>query len=106
MAIGMTYDEYWYGEPMMVRASYKAYQLRREREDENAWLQGLYVLAALNAVIGNIGNTGKAYEYPSEPISQTEKKQKAEKREEQEALWAQAWMESFVQAGKNWSKKE
>ena len=108
MAIGMTYDEYWYGEPMMVRAYYKADKLRREREDEAAWLNGLYMLAALNATIGNIGNKGKPNEYPNEPIASAEKRKREQKRtereEKQEALWAEAWMSSMVQAGKNWGK--
>lgn len=110
MAIGMTYEQYWYGDPLMVRAFCKADKLRRERADEEAWEHGLYVLSALNATVGNMfkkqGQT--PFEYPSEPFSLTIKKEKAKKTEEdeeKEALWAKAWMSSFVQAGKNWSKK-
>lgn len=110
MAMGMTYTEYWYDDPLMVRAFYKADKLRRERADEEAWTHGLYVLSALNATVGNMfRKTGQApAEYPSEPITVTknkEKQKKTEEEQEKEAAWALAWMSSFVNAGKNWGKK-
>ena len=52
LAIGMTYEQYWYGDPLMVRAFYKADKFRREREDMNAWLQGVYFKKAIEASIG------------------------------------------------------
>lgn len=112
MAIGMTYDEYWYGDPLLVRAYYKADQLRRRRADEDAWLHGLYVLNALNATVGNMfRKSGQVpAEYPKEPFTMKEERQKeqerAEKEKEQEATWALAWMSSFVQAGKNFGKNK
>ena len=111
MAIGMTYDQYWYGDPLMVRAFYKADKLRKEREDESAWLMGLYVQSALNSVVGNAFRKQgqQPAEYPEEPMSATVRREKKEAEEERnkerEALWAQAWMSSFVQAGKNWGKE-
>ena len=108
MAIGMTYEQYWYGDPLMVRAFYKADKIRQEREDYNAWTQGMYVLSALNASVGNmLRKSGQPAKYPTEPFSVTEKKERQRQKEideEQEALLAQAWMSSFVQAGKNWGK--
>ena len=108
MAIGMTYEQYWYGDPLMVRAFYKADKIRQEREDYSAWTQGMYVLSALNASVGNMFRKGgQPVKYPTEPFSVTEKKERrrqAELNEEQDKLLAQAWMSSFVQAGKNWGK--
>lgn len=110
MAIGMTYEQYWYGDPLMVRAFYKANKLRREREDEISWTNGLYVLNALNATVGNMFRKSgqEPAEYPKEPFTVSKRKEKNPKTEtesEQEAIWAQAWMSSFVQAGQNWGKK-
>lgn len=110
MAIGMTYEQYWYGDPLLVRAFYQAEKLRREKRDEQAWLTGLYVLNALNATVGNMfRKSGQApAEYPEEPFSvkkEREKREHTELEKEQEAVWAEAWMSSFVQAGKNWGRK-
>lgn len=112
MAIGMTYEQYWYGDPLMVRAFYKADKLRQERIDEEAWLNGLYITNALEATVGNAfrkkGQT--PFEYPKEPFLLTEKKEKQkeqdEREKEKEATWALAWMSSFVNAGKNWGKNK
>jgi len=112
MAIGMTYEQYWFDDPLMARAFYKADRIRRERVDEEAWLHGLYVLNALNATVGNVFREKghEPAEYPAEPITLTrrreEEKARTEKEKEQQAVWAKAWMESFVQAGKNFGKNK
>jgi hypothetical protein len=52
MAYGMSYEQYWYGEPNMVKAYREAYMLRRRKENEDMWLQGMYFCKALESVIG------------------------------------------------------
>lgn len=109
----MTYDEYWYGDPLMVGAFRKADKLRQERLDFEAWLHGSYVVQALTATVGNMfrqKNT-KPFKYPAEPLlmkEQMEKqKQKREKtlaEEEAEVRWAEAYLNSMMEAGKNWGK--
>ena len=112
MAIGMTYDEYWYGDPLRVRAYYKADKLRRKRADEDAWLNGLYVWNALNASVGNMFRKDGQVpaEYPKEPFTMAEKEKDVQEMTEEEkakdAMWAEAWMSSFVQAGKNFGKNK
>lgn len=112
MAIGMTYEQYWYGDPLMVRAFYKAEKLRQRRVDEEAWLAGSYFLKAIDAsVINMFRKTGQApAEYPEEPVTVTFEREnrvkKTEREKEQEATWALAWMNSFVQAGKNFGKNK
>ena len=112
MAIGMTYEQYWYGDPLMVRAFYKAKKIQDRRKDEEAWLQGAYVLKALQATVGNMFlKKGSApFEYPEQPFTfeemqEEEAREKTEREQEQEKLWAEAWMMSFVEAGKQWEKK-
>lgn len=112
MAIGMTYEQYWYDDPLMVRAFYKAEKLRQERIDEEAWLGGFYMMNALNATVGNMFRKPGSIpaEYPKEPYTLTkrreEERERKEKAKEQEATWALAWMNSFVRAGKRWDKNK
>lgn len=47
MAIGMSYDDFWNGDVCMVRAYRKADELRQRRENQAAWLQGMYIYGAL-----------------------------------------------------------
>lgn len=108
MAIGMTYDEYWYGDVLMARAFYKADQLRQQRANSEAWLYGTYVLRALQATVGNVFREKgeKPSEYPRKPIplDVNEAAERKAEMEEQEALYAQAYMENMVLAGKHWDK--
>jgi hypothetical protein len=47
MSIGMSYLEFWDGDVDLVRAYRKADELRRRRENETLWLQGMYIYEAL-----------------------------------------------------------
>lgn len=48
MSIGMTYEQYWYGDPLMVKAFLKADKLMQERKNAEAWLQGMYIYDAVS----------------------------------------------------------
>lgn len=50
MAMGMPYHEYWHGNYAQLAHYRKAYELRRERANYDAWIQGAYVYDALCAV--------------------------------------------------------
>jgi hypothetical protein len=52
--MGMSYEQYWEQSPYLVVAYRKAYRLRRETENEQAWLQGLYVFDAFAVVMANV----------------------------------------------------
>ena len=91
MNYGMTYEQYWYGEPKMARFYREAYKTRLNERNEEMWRQGIYFLDALNVALHNnvnlSGKSIKAQQYMSEPLRlfpQTEKeiKQKAEIQKE------------------------
>ena len=105
MAIGMTYEEYWYGDPWLVRAYREADKLRQERANESAWLHGLYVAMAISGTIGNAFREPGAprMEYPQEPQSF---KQKEPVDEDTEALIAKVYMNNMVRAGRDWGKRK
>lgn len=106
----MTYEQYWYGDPLMVRAFYKAEKIRQERMNDEAWLNGVYVLKALEATVGNLmkQKNDEKNKYPEKPISINGEKPpeaKPEQQEENEKAFAKAYMLQMVQAGKSWGKK-
>lgn len=47
MSIGMSYDEFWNQDVALVRAYRKADELKRRRQNETLWLQGMYIYEAL-----------------------------------------------------------
>lgn len=91
MAMGMSYEQYWYGEPQMAKAYREANDIRERKENQLAWLNGLYTYHALNTVIGNaLKKKGeKAETYRKRPIPMTEEERKAEEKEQLKEIDAQ-----------------
>lgn len=105
MAYGMTYDEYWHGDPWMVRAYVQAYILRRKIENENAWIQGAYMANAFATVLGNtFGKRRMKYlEKPMDLFPKTEAEKQAEIREERRKVIA--WLNGMKRAAERKEKK-
>ena len=47
MSIGMTYDEFWNQDVALVGVYRKAQSLRDKRQNQELWLQGMYIYEAL-----------------------------------------------------------
>jgi hypothetical protein len=94
MSIGMTYDEFWNQVVTMVRAFRKADELKRQRQNEVLWMQGLYVREALLSTVGNMfsGKGATPIEYPKEPYpitaGQVEEKKEREQKNMEERMKA------------------
>lgn len=104
LAIGMSYAEYWEGDPSLTRYFRKAYKIKQEQENNNAWLQGLYFYDAIstalhNAMRGMSKSKPPAKDYAKQPYEIFKKKKtEAEKAQEVEIEQqkAAAWMENLV----------
>lgn len=53
MSYGMSYDDFWHGDPAMVIAYREANAIRQEEMNVQAWLQGLYIYKAFSVVLDN-----------------------------------------------------
>lgn len=51
--MGMTEEQYWDRSPQLAVAYRDAYRLQRKLQNEQAWLQGLYVFDAFAVVLAN-----------------------------------------------------
>ena len=47
LSIGMTPDQYWDGDPALVKYYRKADELKWERKNQELWLQGMYFYEAI-----------------------------------------------------------
>lgn len=105
IAYGMTYEQYWYGDPWMASAYAQAYLLKRKIENENMWIMGSYVANAFGTVIGNaFGKKKLKYlEKPLDIFPKTEAEQQAEIREERRKLITKlnGMMKAFRKREKN-----
>lgn len=104
----MTWDQYWYGDAWLAKAFAEADRLRRERKNEDLWLQGMYVFHAMSSALQNSHRTkasdpiAKYSEKPYDIFPKRETKQEREAREEAERLQAKLYMNQMMRAGKNW----
>lgn len=80
MAIGMTAEEYWEGDPHLAPFYYQAYKLRFDMLNQQAWLQGLYVFNAVSTALANAFSkrTHKYVEKPFEFGNKTEEQKSEE----------------------------
>ena len=107
--MGMSYEQYWEQSPYLVVAYRKAYRLRRETENEQAWLQGLYVFDAFAVVMANVfaKRGSKRQEYLERPIDiypLTEREKK--RREAEENAKMQAAMEAMARKQRQQKKSK
>lgn len=97
LAIGMPYELFWNGDPILVKVYQEAHDLYNEQKNQEMWAQGLYVYRAFRAIMekfaqGLSGSKGgKTSEYPTEPLPFTEAEQKAatERNKEKTLKWVQ-----------------
>ena len=77
LAMGVTKDEFMHSTPNELEAYQKAYQIKREIADEQAWLQGRYNLEALMVALAHFssGLSGKksTAEFMKQPLMQMNK---------------------------------
>ena len=97
--MGMTYEQYWEQSPYLAVAYRRAYRLKREADNEQAWLQGLYVFDAFAVVLANaFAKSGaKKQKYMDKPVDifpLTEREKKL--REAEENAKMQSAMEAMV----------
>lgn len=105
MAMGMSYQEYWYGDVRSTFDYAEAYRLKKEQENERLWLQGMYFYEALKCSLAAFGKNlaGKSADncpkYRDKPYD-LHKREKTEAEIEAEAeaerKRARAYLENIV----------
>lgn len=107
LAAGMTYEEYWHGEPELTQAYILADKIRREQRNYEFWLQGLYFYEAISVALSNAFGEGKKENYRDKPFDifppteeEIERKQEEEAKELERRLNQFATMFARRQDGK------
>lgn len=113
MSLGMSYDEYWYGDCQRAAYYKKAYKIKKEQMNEQLWLQGVYIYEALldvSPILHAFCAKGtKPIPFPKKPYelgllddlyTKEEKEIEKKKEEEKEAIKERKKAEMFF---KNWA---
>ena len=100
--MGLSWDEYWNGDPEMLAATRKAFHLQTLHQNRTMWLQGLYIYEALldaSPVYHDFAKHPKPIPYLKEPFAlDAEELEARKKRDEEEAdkktqATVRAWVE-------------
>lgn len=112
LALGMTPEQFWQGDPELAKTYRKAEELRNEKRNQEMWLQGMYIYEALcdvAPIMKAFAKKGvKPRAYSSKPyVLQSEEQKEEEKREEQQMEKARTTMDAFAaKFNQNFKKKE
>lgn len=73
LVLGMTPEQYWYGNPRLILNYEKKYQMESDKKRQEAWLIGAYVKSALSSTILTAGladkdTSEKMPKYPDCPM--------------------------------------
>lgn len=77
LAIGMSYNEYWYKDASLVRSYREAEKMKAERENSRCWMQGAYIYEAICSAFPLFNpyvKDHKALPYPKAPHSLSDSK--------------------------------
>ena len=103
LSIGMSSSEYWDGDSSLPRYFRRAFKMKQERDNELAWLNGLYVYDALMSSLSNFDqNKNNRKTYAKKPYSFDKEELKKENDDKVKEAQAQAevWMKSWASATK------
>lgn len=89
MAIGVTYHDFWYGEPQIVEFAIASHEIAQKNkmigEDLLAWNTGRYVMLGVGVVLSQAFSKNGNAKYPAEPMLAIELDEKlAEQKRERE----------------------
>lgn len=99
MLYGMTYEQFWYGEPIMAKYFFEKHKLFRKQRNEEMWVNGIYTLNALQVALNNAFDKHKI-EYVKKPLEifpKTQAEIEAEKETEREKLVK--WLNGLIPTG-------
>lgn len=109
LSIGMSSAEYWDGDADLPRYFRRAFKMKQERVNHEAWLHGLYVYDATISAMTHLSNNKNEHKsYATKPYSFTPEEVEKEREDKVEEAQAQAevWMKSWASATQKMFKKK
>lgn len=113
LSIGMTEEQYWDKDCLLVKYYREAEELRNEKLNQQAWLQGMYIYDALNRVapilhaFAKKGTKAQPYVEQAYPISKRSAQEAKENEEKAKAQKGIRFMEAYmVQNNKRFEERK
>ena len=89
MAIGVSYDEFWYKDPSRLKHYLKADEIRQKRKNNDLWIQGYYeyiAFCSVSPILHAFAKKGtKPIPVPQKPITMTEEERELDAEQERQS---------------------
>lgn len=107
LAIGMSAEDYWNGDPALVLHYRKAYKIRQEEIDYQSWLNGLYISRAIGSMtplpVSFVDTRRyKPVAYPERPYVIEQRAKQDKTKQDEERAGCIEWMKMFAE---RWNAK-
>lgn len=86
MAIGVTYDEFWYGDYCRLKYYVERFRIQKKTLNEMLWLMGAYNYEGHGIVLANAFSKHSNLKYPEKPYDVVEKTEREKEIEKEEKL--------------------
>lgn len=102
LAIGMTPEQYWKGDPALAKYYRKADAIKSERINQELWLQGMYIYEAIcdaSPILHSFAKKGtKPHPYTDKPYPLSDKQRKQDTAVKEKAVSdkGKRFMEAFM----------
>lgn len=102
LSIGMTYEQFWEGQPSLTVDYRKAHKIAQQRRNHEAWMQGYYIYNAIGAfaeILPAFPKKGaKIQPYLEEPfpLSEEEARERVERKQREKMERIKQRMLGFV----------
>lgn len=102
LAIGMTPEQYWDGDPALAKYYRKADAIKSERVNQELWLQGMYIYEAIcdaSPILHSFAKKGtKPHPYTDKPYPLSDKQRKRDTVVKEKAVSdkGKRFMEAFM----------
>ncbi len=103
LSIGMTFEQYWNGDPILAKCFRRAENLRLEKLNQQLWLQGMYFYEALCDVspimhaFAKKGTKPIPYTDSPYPLNNKQREINAINKEKATAAKGKKFMEAFME---------
>jgi hypothetical protein len=104
LSIGMTEEQYWDKDCCLVKFYREAEELRRERVNQEMWLQGMYIYDAISRLspilrpFGKKGTKAKPYVEEAYPINKRTMEDAQTKKEMAKSQKGMRYMQAYMVA--------
>lgn len=92
MALGVSADEFWNGDPTLLKYYVEKHRIAVEQQNERMWLQGVYFYEAISTALAQAFSKHSNAKYPEKPHRLTplsEEEQELENKKKVEEFRAQ-----------------